>query len=52
MHVAYDCRREYQPCDLAGDAHHLSGWEIGLRIGRGLIVKDECIGGASAKLGK
>ena len=35
---------------LAGDAHHSSGWEIGLRVGRDLIVKDECIVKRSAKI--
>ncbi|HJU93068.1 MAG TPA: hypothetical protein VJ656_09055 [Pyrinomonadaceae bacterium] len=29
----------YYPTKLAGDAHHSSGWEIKLRIGRCLMSK-------------
>ena len=31
----------YSPTKLAGDAHHSSGWEIELRIGRCSMSKDE-----------
>jgi hypothetical protein len=40
-----------QPTKLAGDAHHSSGWEIELRLGRGSVSKDECIVKRSAKIG-
>jgi len=47
---AYDCRRESCSYKLAGETHNSSGWEIELRIGRRLIVKDECIVSRSAKI--